>query len=174
MISALDSSVILDVLTADPRFADTSEALLRKAAAEGKLVIGECVLAEITPAFKDEKMLEEFLADWQIEFVPSSRASSILAGRNFARYLSRGGRAGRVVADFLIGAPAAFYADRLVARGRGYLRDYFSKLAILLLRQSASSRHLMGCNNVNEVRIALSVSAEPRLVALEDVTRRDV
>jgi predicted nucleic acid-binding protein len=131
MISALDSSVILDVLTSNPLFADNSEAILRRAMAEGKLVIGECVLAEISPAFRDEKTLMEFLADWQIEFVPSSRHSAILAGRSFARYLSRGGRKGRIVADFLIGAHALLHADRLLARDRGYLRDYFSKLSVL-------------------------------------------
>jgi predicted nucleic acid-binding protein len=131
MISALDSSIILDVLTADPQFSDRSEALLRRASTEGKLVMGECVLAEITPVFKDEKALKEFLADWQIEFVPSSQESAVLAGRCFSRYLSRGGRAGRIVADFLIGAHAAFHADRLLARDRGYLRDYFSKLTVL-------------------------------------------
>jgi len=131
MISALDSSVILDVLTDNPQFADASEALLRRAVTEGKLVIGECALAEIAPAFKDEKTLKEFLADWQIEFVPSSRDSAILAGRNFARYLSRSGRTGRIVADFLIGAHAMLHADRLLARDRGYLRDYFSKLRVL-------------------------------------------
>ena len=131
MISALDSSVILDVLTADPRFGDASEAWLRRAMGEGKLIIGECVLAEITPAFKDEKMLAEFIADWQIEFVPSSRTSAILAGRNFARHLARGGRTGRVVADFLIGAHAMMHADRLLARDRGYLRDYFSELKFI-------------------------------------------
>jgi hypothetical protein len=131
MISALDSSVILDVLTADPKFADTSEALLRQAATDGKLVIGECVLAEIAPAFKDERALREFLADWEIEFVSSSRESAILAGCNFARYLARGGRTGRIVADFLIGAHAMFHADRLLARDRGYLRDYFPKLTVL-------------------------------------------
>lgn len=131
MISALDSSIVLDVLTANPRFSESSEALLRRAMAEGKLVIGECVLAEIAPAFNDENELREFLADWQIEFVPSSLESVILAGRNFAEYLSRGGRAGRIVADFLIGAHAAFHADRLLARDRGYLRDYFSELTVL-------------------------------------------
>jgi predicted nucleic acid-binding protein len=131
MISALDSSVILDVLTASPELVDTSEALLRRAMAEGKLVIGECALAEIAPAFKDEDLLKEFLADWRIEFVPSSQASAILAGRNFSRYLSRGGRKGRIVADFLIGAHAVLHADRLLARDRGYLRDYFSRLVVL-------------------------------------------
>jgi predicted nucleic acid-binding protein len=131
MISALDSSIILDVLTANPRFSESSEVLLRRATAEGKLVIGECVLAEITPAFGDENALREFLADWQIEFVPSSLESAILAGGNFAKYLSRGGRAGRIVADFLIGAHAVFHADRLLARDRGFLRDYFSELTVL-------------------------------------------
>ncbi len=131
MISALDSSVILDVLTDDPRHAGSSEALLRRAAAEGKLIVGECVLAEIAPAFKDEKTLKEFLADWQIEFFPSSSDSALLAGRNFARYLSRGGRHGRIVPDFLIGAHASIHADRLLARDRGYLRDYYSKLRVL-------------------------------------------
>jgi predicted nucleic acid-binding protein len=131
MISALDSSIILDVLTANPRSCGSSEALLCRAMAEGKLVIGECVLAEIAPAFDDENALRNFLTDWQIEYVPSSLKSAILAGSNFARYLSRGGRAGRIVADFLIGAHAVFHADRLLARDRGYLRDYFSNLTVL-------------------------------------------
>jgi predicted nucleic acid-binding protein len=131
MISALDSSVILDVLAGDPQFADSSEALLRRGAAEGKLVVGEYVLAEITPAFRDDESLSEFLADWHIEFVPSSRDSAILAGRHFARYLARGGRSGRIVADFLIGAHAVHHADRLLARDRGYLGDYFHTLTVL-------------------------------------------
>jgi len=131
MISALDSSVILDVVAADQRFAERSEALLRRAVSEGKLVIGECVLAEIAPAFRDLKTFGEFLADWQIEFVPSSRESALLAGASFARCLSRGGRDGRIVADFLIGAHATLHADRLLARNRGYLRDYFPKLRVL-------------------------------------------
>jgi predicted nucleic acid-binding protein len=131
MISALDSSIILDVLTNNPHFSEKSESLLRRAMAEGKLVICECVLAEIAPAFKDEKLLREFLADWQIEYIPSSFDCVILAGTNFARYLSRGGRAGRIVADFLIGAHALCHADRLIARDRGFLRDYFAKLTVL-------------------------------------------
>jgi len=130
MISALDSSIILDVLTGPAKFADAAEALLRQAAQDGKLIINECVLAEIRPAFVRDSDIEEFLADWEIEFTPSSRESALLAGRLFAGYLSRGGKGGRVVADFLIGAHAQQHADRLLARDRGYLRDYFTKLTV--------------------------------------------
>lgn len=131
MISALDSSVILDVVTDDHTFADISEHTLRRVNAEGRLVICECVLAEIRPAFDSREAIEEFLEDWQVDVVPSSRASALLAGEHFATFLQRGGKAGRVVADFLIGAHARTHADRLVARDRGYLRDYLSGLILL-------------------------------------------
>jgi hypothetical protein len=131
MISAVDSSVLLDVLTGDSAFADGSEAVLRRASAEGRLVVSECVVSEICPAFVGVEEVEEFLTDWQLEFVPSSRESSLEAGRHFRRYLERGGRRGRVVVDFLIGAHALLHADRLLARDRGYLRDYFAELVVV-------------------------------------------
>jgi predicted nucleic acid-binding protein len=37
----------------------------------------------------------------------------------------------RVVADFLIGAHALVTCDRLLARDRGYYRDYFAGLRII-------------------------------------------
>ncbi len=131
MISAVDSSVILDVVADDPTFADASEAALRKASAEGQLVINECVLAEIRPAFETTESLKEFMADWQLNFVSSSRESAVKAGEVLKRYLERGGKGGRVVPDFLIGAHALVHAERLVARDRGYLRDYFTELSVL-------------------------------------------
>ena len=42
--------------------------------------------------------------------------------------LHRGGKRGRVVPDFLIAAHAQQLADRLLARDRGYYRDYFKQL----------------------------------------------
>jgi predicted nucleic acid-binding protein len=134
MRTAIDSSVILDVLAADPQHADRSEAALRRCAAEGALIVGECVVAEIAPVLGGrEPELRELLRDWSVEFVPSTEESAALAGAMFATYLGRRRPAGlrRVVPDFLIGAHAAVLADRLLARDRGYYRDYFKRLALL-------------------------------------------
>lgn len=131
MISAVDSSVILDVLTDDPAYAGPSEQVLRRGAARGQLVICECVLAEIFPALGSQARCDELLTDWQLDFVASSRQSAELAGAHFATHLGRGGRQGRVVADFLIAAHAQLHAERLIARDRGFLRDYFTDLTVL-------------------------------------------
>lgn len=132
MLTAVDSSVLLDVVTDSPSCADASERALRRTSAEGGLIVCECVLAEIRPAFANGKEVEEFLTDWQLNFLPSSRESALLAGEIFAAYLKRRDEPGRIIADFLIGAHAKLHADRLLARDRGYLRDYFSRLKLLV------------------------------------------
>jgi hypothetical protein len=131
MISAVDSSVILDVLTSDRVFAERSESILRQASLEGKLIICECVLAEVFPAFLGREKFEEFLADWQLEFVPANAECAMIAGEMFAKYLKRSREPRRILADFLIAAHALVHANRLLARDRGYLRDYFTDLEVL-------------------------------------------
>lgn len=130
MKTALDSSVILDVLANDPSWAEASEAAIKKAYSGGQLLIGECVLAEITPALSEDD-LESFLSDWNIRFMPSTQESAKLAGKMYSEYLRRSRHGKRVLPDFLIGAHALCEADCLLARDRGYYRDYFSNLTLI-------------------------------------------
>ena len=131
MISAIDSSVVLDVLAGGAAEAERSLAAIRKASLEGRLIVSESVVAEIRPVFGDRDRFEEFMHDWGLEFVPSSFQSALLAGEMLARLLSRKReRTGRILADFLIGAHAQIHAERLLARDRGYLRDYFTELTV--------------------------------------------
>jgi len=130
MKTALDTSVILDVLTDDRTWAARSEQALKNAIRLGPLVVGECVLAEIVPALGEDE-LASFLTDWNIQFLPSTLESSRLAGALFARYLGRSRAQKRVLADFLIGAHALTHTRRLLARDRGYYRDYFAGLEVI-------------------------------------------
>jgi predicted nucleic acid-binding protein len=130
MKTALDTSVILDVLTEDARWSDASEIALKKAQTLGQLVIGECVLAEIAPALAENE-LGRFLADWKILFLPSTLESATMAGEMYRSYLHRNRSGKRVLPDFLIAAHASCHTGRLLARDRGYYRDYFSELKII-------------------------------------------
>ncbi|MBE2179631.1 MAG: type II toxin-antitoxin system VapC family toxin [Chthoniobacterales bacterium] len=138
MRTALDSSVLLDVIVDAPLWAARSGRALSAAMQEGSLIIGESVLAEVVPALGTE-LIGEFLADWQIQFIPSTAESALLAGAMFAKYLERSGQARRVLPDFLIGAHAFIHADRLLARDRGYYRDYFDGLTVIEPKAAGSS-----------------------------------
>lgn len=130
MPTAVDSSVLLDVLLDDPMYAERSEAALRKASKDGGLIISDVVIAELVPVLGNAS-IHAFLSDWGIQFTPSSVEIAALAGSMFKVYLERGGKRGRVVPDFLIAAHAQIHVGALLARDRGSYRDYFDKLTLI-------------------------------------------
>ncbi len=128
MITAVDSSVLLDVATNDGRFGARSVKALKLGRSEGRLIVSELVVAEIVPVCGART--EAFLSSLSIDFVASTRSSSIRAGAMYSKYLKRSGKRGRVIADFLIGAHAREHADRLLTRDGGFLRDYFGETLV--------------------------------------------
>lgn len=131
MITAVDTSVLIDIAINDKAFADKSEAALIRAQSEGRLIVCEAVVAELYPVFNDENTLIRFMEDLQLDFIPLSKDSSIKAGAIFSSYLKNKGPAKRVIADFLIGAHALLQSDRLLARDRGYYKNCFTDLEVI-------------------------------------------
>jgi predicted nucleic acid-binding protein len=130
VITAVDTSVLLDVFGADPEFGPRSAAALRRCLAEGSLVACEVVWAETAASFATTTAAEEALHGLRIEFSPLEASTALAVGGAWRAYRAAGGRE-RMIADFLIGAHAAAHAERLLTRNRGFYRQYFSELRVV-------------------------------------------
>jgi predicted nucleic acid-binding protein len=109
----VDSSVLLDLFTEDPRWLDWSQEQLTHAAQRGAIVLNAVVLAEIAPRFLRVEELRAALPSMAIvEEIPLPAA--FLAGHAHADYRRAGGTREAVLPDFLIGAHAAVTGRRLL------------------------------------------------------------
>lgn len=131
MITAVDTSVLLDVLSGDRDHGPRSAAALRQASADGALVTSTVVWAEVIGAYDDPKAAVTRLDRLGLELVADDREVATAAGRVYRAYRRSGGTRRRVLPDFLIGAHALVHADRLLTRDRGFYRSHFARLAIL-------------------------------------------
>ena len=131
MITAVDTNILLDVFTADPRFGAASSAALRRCRSEGGLVACDVVWAEVAAAFHDPVAAANALDGLEVEFDEIDREAALAAGLAWRRYRSAGGSRRRILPDLIIGAHAVARAERLLTRDRGFYRSSFRKLEIL-------------------------------------------
>jgi hypothetical protein len=61
MARILDANVLLDLVTADPKWLDWSTAQFRSAAAEGPILLNSIIYAELAPAFQSQAALDRWL-----------------------------------------------------------------------------------------------------------------
>lgn len=131
MITAVDTSVLLDVIMADPVHGPSSRKRLKKAYDEGALIVSDVVYAELAPQFASRRDEDAALIAFGIRLVTSGADVAFLAGQKWGDYRKAGGTRTRLLADFLIGAHAKVHAERLVTRDRGFYRQYFADLELL-------------------------------------------
>jgi predicted nucleic acid-binding protein len=113
--TVVDSSVLLDVFTEDPKWAAWSERAMADALAAGPLVVNVIVLAEVAPRFSRFEDLEAAVAQTLVvEELPIEAA--FLAGHAHANYRRTGGAREQVLPAFLIAAHAAVTGRALLTR----------------------------------------------------------
>ena len=127
----VDSCVLLDVATNDPKWADRSGEALASVLDEGRVVVNPLVYAEVSVGFSSIEEFEEALPpeEFHREGIPFDAA--FLAGKAFLAYRRRGGGKASPLPDFFIGAHAAVRRYRLLTRDEARYRTYFPTVELL-------------------------------------------
>ena len=129
---AIDSSVIVDLLSGSDAAAEPAEISLRQSLSVGPVVVCDVVLAEVTTALRDGAAALAVLEDIGISYLPVDSSAAVRAGEMQRRYRQRGGRRERTVPDFLVGAHALLQCKGLITRDGGFFRDYFKGLKVIV------------------------------------------
>jgi predicted nucleic acid-binding protein len=129
--TAVDSSLLLDVLVGHPEFGPASLRALQAAERAGALLACPVVWSEVRGQFAGRGAMLAAMDNARIQFDPFDEACADSAGALWARYRQAGGTRTRLLPDFLVGAHAQLRGGRLLTRDRGFYRRYFPGLQIL-------------------------------------------
>lgn len=129
MITAVDTSVLLDVFLPDERHGEESRQRLRLAYDAGAMIVCDIVYAELAPAFRNRDALDRALSTVNVARSPVDSGIAYEAGLRWQRYRAAGGSRTRILPDFLIGAHALATAETFLTRDRGFYRTYFPELS---------------------------------------------
>lgn len=129
MITAVDTSVLLDIFLPDDQHGEQSKQRLRAAYDAGAIIVCDIVYAELAAMFRDRAALDGALQAINVSASPINTSVAYEAGLRWKRYRDAGGPRKRIISDFLIGAHAAMAADAFLTRDRGFFSTYFPELA---------------------------------------------
>ena len=127
----VDTNVLLDLVTDDPRWAGWSVRELERAALRGRLVINDVIYAELSVRFAGIEALDAMVAVVGVSLEALPRPALFLAGKAFLAYRRRGGGRRGVLPDFFIGAHAAVAGLTLLTRDAGRYRGYFPTVEVM-------------------------------------------
>lgn len=131
MKTAVDSSVLLDVLIASSTHHEASVRALKAAYDRGALVASDIVWAEVSAHFPDASGCDAAMTAIGASFEPISKEAAGMAGQLWRKYRKTKGKRERIIPDFLAGAHALLQADEFLTRDRGFYRSYFSGLKLI-------------------------------------------
>ncbi len=131
MPALIDSNVILDIFTKDPKWFDWSSKTLAYYAEHELLYINPIIYSEISISFKRIEELDQALPNDYILREDLPYEAAFLAGKCFLKYRKSGGVKHAPLPDFYIGAHAAIRGWDIITRDNGRYKTYFPKLNVI-------------------------------------------
>lgn len=127
----VDSSVLLDIATEDPRWLEWSEEHLVAAANDSILIINPIIYAEVSVNYDSVEELDHHLPRERFKREPLPYDAGFLAGKAYVKYKKRGGKRTSPMPDFYIGAHAAVSGLRILTRDPRKYRQYFPSVELI-------------------------------------------
>lgn len=132
MTVLVDSCVLLDLATEDPRWLDWSIGQITTLLRGGeRLAINPLIFAEVSAGYDDPATAGNALPPYiyRREHLPFEAA--FRAGQSFLTYRRRGGERRSPLPDFYIGAHAEVRGHRLLTRDPRRFRTYFPRVELI-------------------------------------------
>jgi predicted nucleic acid-binding protein len=127
----VDSNVLLDVLTEDPRWSPWSLEALTEQADRDLLAINPIIYAEVSIGFVRIEEIDAALPPPTFHRLALPWEAAFLAGKCFLAYRKRGGVRAAPLPDFYIGAHASVSRMTLLTRDAARYRTYFPQLGLI-------------------------------------------
>ena len=127
----VDSNVLLDVLTEDPRWSSWSMHALAEQGDRDVLAINPVIYAEVSIGFVRIEEVDAALAPSTFHRLALPWEAAFLAGKCFLAYRKRRGVRVSPLPDFYIGAHASVSGMTLLTRDATRYRTYFPKLRVI-------------------------------------------
>jgi len=130
-LTLVDTSILLDVVTDDPEWADWSIHHLDAALHNGQLAINNVIYGELSARFATIEALDAALTGTGIVVVAIPRSAAFLATRTYQRYRQAGGTRTAGLPEFIIGAHASVMGLSLLSRSVHLYREYFPNVDLI-------------------------------------------
>ena len=127
----IDTNVLIDVMEDDPEWANWSIEQLRAQSQVHLLTINPIIYAELSLTFSSVEALDKTIENLDLTLAELPRPALFLAGKAFAQYRKKGGKANNVLADFFIGAHAAVLGCPLLTRDPRRYQTYFPSVTLI-------------------------------------------
>ncbi len=130
----VDTNVLVDVLTDDPKWADWSIEQLDIHSQAG-LVINPVVYAELCFGSPSTAFVDDVIRRFALTYQEIPRQGLFRAAKAFGRYKAKRGTKTSVLPDFFIGGHADAAAIPLLTRDTKRLHAYFPRLELICPRR---------------------------------------